>query len=470
MSSRHIALSLLAFAIACENGANPVTPTAGLVSADPNPINALALTVTARVTDADSARVAYWEQGAAPSYTPWAPAATASVRLPVLGLKANTTYSVQVEVKSGSAVTVSSPGTGETGSLPAALSRVQFPVTGTAGPGYVLLPVSTLGSSGYAVAFDGTGAIAWYREFALIGNKRVDEPELQSNGHFTTYVGSTNGWQADSGVFYEYAPDGTDYRIWTVPTPSYTDEHEILLTDNGNTAHFFTYEIRHVDLSSYGGPADAVVAGHSLVRMSGAGTIEFNWNAWDKIPIDEWAPAGAGTDFDHPNSLALDRDGNYIMSLRSLSQVRKIDATTGATLWILGEKGQFTFLNDALGGPTKQHSVRVLPDGHLLMYDNGVDHPVQESRAVEYALDLQNMTATLVWEYRHSPAIFTNIVGYVQRLQSGNTLVAFGAAGVVNEVSPTGNRLWEGTLLVDGTPTLFYRARRIASLYGYHPA
>jgi len=31
------------------------------------------------------------------------------------------------------------------------------------------------------------------------------------------------------------------------------------------------------------------------------------------------------------------------------------------------------------------------------------------------------MTATMVWEYRHDPPVFTPFVGTVQRLRSGNT-------------------------------------------------
>src|ERR1051326_2770782 len=177
---RYVALSLLAFAMACENGATPVTPTAELLSVDPNPLNALALTVTARVADADSARVAYWEQGGTPSYTPYVQAMTSTLRMPVLGLKASTSYNVQVEVRGGGTSTVSDPRATATTALPAALSRVKLAVTGTAGAGYVLMPVSTLGSSGYAVACDASGSTPCYREFALTGNTRVDEPALQS--------------------------------------------------------------------------------------------------------------------------------------------------------------------------------------------------------------------------------------------------------------------------------------------------
>src|SRR5580765_7445436 len=121
---RYGMLSLLGFAIACENGATPTTPTAALVSVDRNPLNALALTVTARVADADSARVAFWEEGAAPPYTPYVQALNSSARMPVLGLKASTTYHVQVQVRGGGGSAVSDPVATETAALPAAPSRV----------------------------------------------------------------------------------------------------------------------------------------------------------------------------------------------------------------------------------------------------------------------------------------------------------------------------------------------------------
>jgi hypothetical protein len=105
-----------------------------------------------------------------------------------------------------------------------------------------------------------------------------------------------------------------------------------------------------------------------------------------------------------------------------------------------------------------------------LFYDNGLLHTPPESRAVEYRLDLGAMTATLVWQYRHDPPLFTPFVGSVQRFQNGNTLVGFGAAATMTEVTPEGQVLWEGRLTVNGQPVpYFYRARRVASLYRYQP-
>ena len=86
---------------------------------------------------------------------------------------------------------------------------------------------------------------------------------------------------------------------------------------------------------------------------------------------------------------------------------------------------------------------------------------------MEYALNTNTMTATLVWEFRHDPAIFTGFVGSVERRSSGNTVVGFGAAGIVVEVDPSGSVVWEGRLLVGGAPRWFYGVTTIRSLHRY---
>jgi outer membrane protein assembly factor BamB len=180
-------------------------------------------------------------------------------------------------------------------------------------------------------------------------------------------------------------------------------------------------------------------------------------------------PVQGSSDADHANALTIDpNDGNYLVSFRNLDAVIKLDARTGAVLWQLGGvQNQFTIIGDPLGGFQGQHFVRVLDDGNLLFFDNGLHHAPAESRAVEYRLDTQAMTATLVWQFRHTPAIFTPVVGSVERLASGNTLVAFANAGVVDEVTPDGSVVWEGRLLLNGATLGAYRILRLPSLYEY---
>jgi hypothetical protein len=76
-------------------------------------------------------------------------------------------------------------------------------------------------------------------------------------------------------------------------------------------------------------------------------------------------------------------------------------------------------------------------------------------------------TATLVWEYRHTPAYYTGFLGYVTRLVSGNTLIAWGAIGILQEVTPAGQTVWEARVLNNGAPSTFYRGIRVPDLYSY---
>ena len=57
-------------------------------------------------------------------------------------------------------------------------------------------------------------------------------------------------------------------------------------------------------------------------------------------------------------------------------------------LWRLGgRKGEYRFVDDPLDGFSKQHAVKMLPNGNILLFDNGTDHVPAQSRAVEYRLD-----------------------------------------------------------------------------------
>jgi hypothetical protein len=280
-----------------------------------------------------------------------------------------------------------------------------------------------------------------------------------------------------SGHFIEFTPAGDSVRAVAVAPPRSLDNHDLWITSGpaGEQFHFFTYDHRSSDLSAIGGAHKVSLAGHQLVRLHPDGSTELEWNAWDRLTFDEWIepprpdPADrTGRDFDHPNSLGFDRDGSYIVSFRHLGQVMKIGAGTGEIVWRLGGlKNEFTFLNDPLGGFSAQHSARILPNGNLLLYDNGTRHQPPESRAVEYALDIGARTATLVWEFRHVPPIYTPAVGAVQRLQNGNTLIGYGFVGHAAEVSQQGTVTWEANVMVDRQPAFLYRLVRIASLYRY---
>jgi hypothetical protein len=459
--------------------APPPETLPGIVSAEvsASPHNVLSAVLTFQAEHAESARVVFQDETMVLDSTPYVAVAGGIDTIVTLGLRASTIYQNLVQVKGPGGSVVSDTLTFTTGPLPELLNRVTVSRGGAASDGLTLTAVQVGGNAVFALAFDAGGTIRWYRQFE--GTERVGgELKQQPNGHFTLYRGSSTGVETVPGHFVEFTPGGDSLRSITVAPPRYLDNHELWITtapDGQERFHFFTYDRRVSDLTAIGGGSEVSLAGHQLVRLRPDGSKEFEWNAWDNLTVDEWIepprpdPGSAtGRDFDHPNSLAFDRDGNYIVSFRNTAQVMKIDAVTGRVIWRLGgSRNEFTITDDPLGGFSAQHYARILSNGNLLLYDNGTSHERPETRAAEYALDLAGLTATMVWEFRHVPSIYTDAVGSVQRLRNGNTFIGYGRVGHADEVGPDAVARWEVDLSVDGEPAFVYRFVRIASLYAY---
>lgn len=444
------------------------------VNVSSNPRNALSTIVDFVLPGATSARVVSTSSTETLT-TPYVSVDdTGAAEIAVLGLAPNTSYSHVVEAGPADALDPLDPVFFTTGPLPDELSSARMDLTSISGqapaPGYLL--VSGAGNDVFAV--DSTGAVRWYCGFT----QPVGEAKMQTDGSLTAYVGGSNGWQLVDGSYIRMTPDGQTMAEYRPASPDsteadaptvYTDPHELLITSDaaGEHIHLFGYEQRLL--------ADGVTLGtwHQLLRQRPTGEVEFRWKSWSYFTeSDTIENVGSGVvDVDHSNSIAIDpSDGNYVLSFRDTDAVLKVDANSGEVLWQLGGKrNQFAILGDPLGGFQGQHSARVLGNGNLLLYDDGLGHDPPESRAVEYKLDLEAETATLVWQYRHTPPIFTPVVGSVERLASGNTLVAFAQAGTVDEVDPGGNLVWEGQLNSSGAALVAYRIRRQPSLYAYEP-
>ena len=473
--------ALLFFVGACsaDTGPGPSPPAIGAMAIAANPHNVLAALVSGTARYTDSARVLYApvDEGGKlqepESSTGFSKIDGEAVRVLVLGLKPGTAYSFRVEAVGNLAAT-SAGMSYRTPDLPQDLLGVRLAVTGTPGSGFTLTELTRNGSA-FIVAFDSAGRIAWYRGFPAEAGEMALDAGQRVNGNYTLFIGASTGWQPSEGRFVEVTAAGDFVRQYQAGPGYYTDPHELALEFRQNllrSVNLFGYDFRKLNLAAVGGRSEQLVAGHYIIRLSPAGAVEFVWSAWDHFGIDEWLfvpPALAqmtSIDFDHPNSLDVDADGNYVASFASLGTVVKIDHLTGAFVWRLGgRKSDFKVIGDPLGGFGFQHDVRVLPNGNVLLFDNGLAHSPRESRAVEYRLDPAAKTATMVWEYRHGPPIFSAFAGSAQRLEDGGTLVAFGATPVVAEVSREGSVRWEGTLLVEGQPGVFmYRATHLATL------
>jgi hypothetical protein len=254
------------------------------------------------------------------------------------------------------------------------------------------------------------------------------------------------------------------------PVGDYTiDSHDIKLLPNGHCLILAYDVIPDYDVSSIvGEPRQVSVLGVIIQELDNAGNLVFQWRGFDEgrfVPEDMEhfeTITNEQMDATHSNSIDVDEDGNLLLSSRNMSEITKINRTTGDIMWRFGGKhNQFTIIGDSLNGFSYQHSAISLSRDRILLFDNGVYHPTQFSRAVEYQLDLEKKTATLVWQFQHNRTVYSPIMGNAQRLENGNTFIGWGGANFpapgVTEVRPNGSIAFEGTF---PPGSISYRAYR----------
>lgn len=192
--------------------------------------------------------------------------------------------------------------------------------------------------------------------------------------------------------------------------------------------------------------------GDEIVIMQPDHRIIWSWDSFDHVRPDMSLWTGTGVlDYMHGNSLQVDLDrGVLYYNARHQSLVFKIDRATGKVLWRLGAKGDFKMAGSVNFPWFEQaHAVEVQPNGNVLLYDNGLDAR-GFSRAVEYKLDEQKMTAAIAWEYSGFPndPFQTLYWGDADRLPNGNTLICAGTWAKkvqtrIMEVTRSWEKVWE---------------------------
>ena len=394
--------------------------------------------------------------------------------LPVLGLAPDTSYSMRAVLTDLSGnVSVTDALPFDTGPLPDPLTPCFEVTENEPSDGFVLLSQNWIQpkDGGYVAALDGSGHVVWYTR--ILDSHIQFLVRVSPWGTVLLFVlrHDTTRWYYEVDLFGNIAATHALPRFPGEEEYMDLDVHDCRLFPDG-TKIFLYYRNHVMDLTGYCGFEDAVVVSNGVRRVLPDGGIDFDWNYMDAFALtDSTTPLTRPTvDWVHVNSIDLDVDGNYILSSRSFCEVTKIDAVDGSVIWRLGGKNnQFTIIGDDLGGFTHQHAATALGDDRILLYDNGNDHEPKQSRAVEYALDLEAMTATLVWEYRPEPRLYSQAIGNVQRLTNGNTLINYGypfpARPRVHEVSPSGELLWEMFVPITVTLSGAYRAFRVESLY-----
>lgn len=125
--------------------------------------------------------------------------------------------------------------------------------------------------------------------------------------------------------------------------------------------------------------------------------------------------------------LAVGRRGQLLLCARELDLVAILDPAARAIVWSWGP-----------GELDRPHHPSVLPNGNLLIFDNG------PRRGWSRLVELEPATGRLVWQYRGDPpeGFSSPVRGSAQALPNGNVLVTESTRGRVFEVTRGGAVVW----------------------------
>lgn len=224
------------------------------------------------------------------------------------------------------------------------------------------------------------------------------------------------------------------------------------------------------------------VRGDTIIELDSSGDVVWEWSSFDHLDTSRYPgdlatteARSGGTDWTHSNSVSYDEKTDQIlMSVRSQGWVVNIDHATGEVVWIAGEADgtdpgyDASFLDLQEGSwMSGQHAATLTRDGDLVAYDNRNETGGEQenSRLVVYELDADSGAARQTVEYVASK--YTNSLGDVDELASGNYLVTSGGpageegvddTAYIAETDPGGQPVWEIAL----AETRIYQSERVS--------
>ncbi len=377
---------------------------------------------------------------------------------------------------------------------------------------------------GFIVAVDRDGNIVWFIE----PGSRVSDPRLLPSGN-VLYMSDFRGFEADiAGNVVWSTPDDPNMLVHHEVFPMPGGNRMMLLYTYHDVERYPPGDVNRsgrVDLEDLGllladfgcatwpcvGDADLDidvdlddltqvlinfgVDGVELQKWRGDRVLELDPNnniVWEFVLADHLAetdfdydhmaveriaggPADNSYDWTHCNSVTYNpADNSVYISVRSLSQVWRVDYATGEIVYQMGFQMPSGTAAFGDGFFSFQHAPELQPNGNILLFDNGnrrdrIVHPNNStdtiSRAIEISLTGNPPTsASIVWEWV-SP-FYSFALGDADRLPNGNTLVVNGTNATISEVDASGDLVWQ---LTGPAGIGIYRAQRVPTLYPGHP-
>ena len=215
--------------------------------------------------------------------------------------------------------------------------------------------------------------------------------------------------------------------------------HDYLRLANGNHLYLawakLPAELADAVQGGYRDPKDPDVMWADVINeIAPDGTPVAQWRSWEHLSFDDdcICPLESRKEWTHANSLALTRDGDWLISFRLTNTVAIVDATTGAFKWKWGP-----------GTLSHQHAAKQLASGNVLLFDNGCHR--RGAPSYSRVVEVDPRTNEIVWEYADPTllAFYSFMVSGCERLPNGNTLITEGASGRLFEVTAEREVVWE---------------------------
>lgn len=352
----------------------------------------------------------------------------------MLGLKPERSYTYRIVATSGEATCVSSDHALVTHADPRSptVTRTLGAAAASRANGFIVHCDSRGGHEAFIIDMDGD--VVW----------RVDSPPSCSRA-LMDWDGETM-WMMELGVGGSTSSDVRRVRMDGREEEQITGiggaHHDFAVLPGGTTAW----------LVSTDQPGDV----SDLVERSPDGTLR-------TVARLDGNTYLAAFDVFHANAIRYYvEDDSYTVSDLYVPAIIKLNRQ-GEVQWQLGECREGSSPQCASADVAGTHGHQVLDNGNILFISsrNGSGASMSAPSPVyEYSFSQEEgqLTATLVWSHATEPG--TWVLGDVQRLPNGNTLVTYSTEGFIHEVSPTGEIVQ--SLSADGLGYAHFRE----TLYG----
>lgn len=375
--------------------------------------------------------------------------------LPVLDLRADRSYTLDLELVDDAGRTSTVSSSFDTRPLPAKFPDIEVivhePERMEPGRTLVSLRAGRQDGGDYLIALESSGEISWwYRAHGQVSDARLV-------GDRMLFV--------EAGAIVELDWLGTLLGRWVslddggggiLVDHEMKFHHEVAPTDEG----FLTLSWARRDVEAYPStyqaalPRSAAITDAIVLDLDRDGSILRSTSLAEilddqRIGYDSLAPsAHEWLDWGHANAV-VEHGPLVVASLRHQDTVAAFERSTGALAWILANPAGWgpehePFRLQPVGEvrwPYHQHAPELRGD-RLLLFDNGNyraspltdEEPTDErswwSRAVEYRIDEAAGTVEEVWSYDETSTgrLYSSLLGDADHLeQTGNVLITYGA-------------------------------------------